>query len=459
MRIAAYLSLTLALVLNAQQAQAPLAPQGPPNQPPPNSYTRIMTGHVEASRLRRTVERLASFGTRHSLSTTVLENRGIGAARRWLLAETRSLAMLPGSRLVPFEDPFVAEVGPRVPKPTEMVNIGVILPGLDPSRNRDALVVAGHYDSRATDVMDVESDAPGAVDDASGVALALEMAYVMAADRTAISIYYVATAGEEQGLLGAAHLARRLKAEGINVLGMLAADCVGNVTSASGAKATTSVRLFSEGVPSQETEAQKKAREALGAENDSPSREFARYLKHFGERYAESLECLVMLRRDRVGRGGDHLAFNKAGFPAARVTETQENFDRQHQVPRIEGGRTYGDSPAFFDPGYCAKITREMVGAFHHLAMAPEAPRNVTLSGAATTDGQLRWTPFTDPRIASIVVYRRRADSVAWAEGQVLPPSDHATLPGMGTDNYFFAVATRDQDGFESLPAVPTRVD
>ena len=293
----------------------------------------------------------------------------------------------------------------------------------------------------------------------SGVALALEMAYVMAADRTAISIYYVATAGEEQGLLGAAHLARRLKAEGINVLGMLAADCVGNVTSASGAKATTSVRLFSEGVPSQETEAQKKAREALGAENDSPSREFARYLKHFGERYAESLECLVMLRRDRVGRGGDHLAFNKAGFPAARVTETQENFDRQHQVPRIEGGRTYGDSPAFFDPGYCAKITREMVGAFHHLAMAPEAPANVVLHGAMNADGRLTWTPFTDPRIASIVVYRRRADGVTWQEGMVLPPANQAVLTGMGTDNFFFAVATRDKDGFESLPVSPGKVE
>lgn len=447
MRLPLYLSLALALGA----------------QPAPQSggavIARDMAGHVESARLRRTVERLAGFGTRHSLSKTSSDVHGIGAARNWLIGETRDLAMLPGSRLIPFEDRFTQEPGPRVPKATEMVNVGVLLPALDPSRAKDALVVCGHYDSRATDVMDAESEAPGAVDNASGVALTLEMAHVMAADRTAINIYFVATVGEEQGLLGAAHLARRLKAEGVNVIAMLAADCVGNTSGSGAGKVNTTVRLFSEGVPSQETEAQKKAREALGGENDSPSREFARYLKRFGERYADQLECKVMLRRDRVGRGGDHLAFNREGFPAARVTETQENFDRQHQTPRIEGGRTYGDSPAFFDPGYCAKITREMVGAFHGLALAPEPPRNVVLSGGATTDARLSWAPLTDPRIASVVVYRRSADGVIWQEGMPVPLSDHAVLPGVGTDNFFFAVATRDKDGNESLATAPTRVE
>jgi hypothetical protein len=417
-----------------------------------------LTSHVESARLRRIVERLAGFGTRHSLSTTTAETRGIGAARAWLIGETRNLAMLPGSRLIPFEDRFTADPGPRIPKPTEMVNIGVMLPALDPSRTKDALVVAGHYDSRANDILDAESDAPGAVDDASGVALALEMAYVMAADRTAINIYFVATVGEEQGLVGATHLARRLKAEGVNVIGMLAADCVGNTLGPGGARENGTVRLFSEGAPALETEAQKRTREALGAENDSPSREFARYLKRFGEAYADGLQCVVMLRRDRVNRGGDHLAFNREGIPAARITETQENFDRQHQVPRIEGGRTYGDSPVFFDPGYCVKITREMTGAFHHLALAPEAPRNVTLSGTATTDARLDWTPFTDPRIASIVVYRRRADSVVWLDNLTFPVSDHVVLAGSGTDNFFYAVATRDREGNESLPSAPVQV-
>ncbi len=441
----------LTTVLGAQ-AQAPA-------QAPPNTLARDMAGHVESARLRRTVERLAGFGTRHTLSITNSESRGIGAASKWLIAETRNLAMLPGSRLIPFEDRFTAPAGPRVPKPTEMVNVGVMLPSLDPSRAKDALVVAGHYDSRATDVMDADSDAPGSVDDASGVALVLEMAYVMAADHTAVSIYFVATVGEEQGLLGAAHLAARLKAEGVNVIGMLAADCVGNTWGPGNVRESSTVRLFSEGVPSQETEAQKKLREALGGENDSPSREFARYLKRFGERYADGLECLLMLRRDRVGRGGDHLAFNREGIPAARISETLENYDRQHQVPRVEGNRTYGDTPGFFDPGYCAKITREMVGAFHHLALAPEAPRNVRLSGAATPDARLSWTSPTDPRTAALVIYRRRADGVVWQQDMVIPVSDSTVLTGVGTDNFFFAVAARDRDGNESLPSVPTRIE
>ncbi len=444
MRVLALLLLTVSLT-----AQTPVSTETP---------VQALARKVESSRLRRTVERLASFGTRHSLSDTTSESRGVGAARRWLAAEARSLAALPGSRLVPFEDRFTAEPGPRVPKPTEMVNVGVVLPGLDPTRAKDCLVVCGHYDSRANDVMDAASDAPGANDDGSGVALALEMAYVMASDRTAVSIYFVATIAEEQGLLGAAHLARRLKDEGMNVLGMVAADCVGNVAGYGTAREAGSARLFSEGVPSQETDAQKRLREALGGENDSPSRELARYLKRFGERYQEGLELVLMLRRDRVGRGGDHLAFNREGFPAARLSETLENYDRQHQVPRVVNGRTYGDSTAWFDPGYCAKLTRTLVGAFHHLATAPEPVRNVVLSGAATPDAVLTWTPSTDPRVAAIVVYRRRADAVAWQQDLVFAPGDRVVLPGAGTDNYFYGVATRDREGNESLAVPPTRI-
>lgn len=441
--------MSLAAALSAQAPSAPVVPAA--------VQARELAGKVESARLRRTVERLAGFGTRHSLSSTTGDQRGIGAARRWLVAETRNLALLPGSRLSPFVDVFTAEAGPRVPKPTEMVNVGVVLPGLDPSRGKEALVVCGHYDSRANDVLDAEADAPGAVDDASGVALVLEMAQVMAADRTAISIYFVATAGEEQGLLGAAHLARRLKAEGVEVIGMLAADCVGNTAGPGKVRETTSVRLFSEGVPATETDAQRKVREALGGDNDSPSREFARYLKRFGERYQEALECVVMLRKDRIGRGGDHLAFNREGFPAARLTETLENFDRQHQVPRVDNGRTYGDTSAWFDPGYCAKLTRAMVGAFHQLALAPEAPRGVVLATGADT--RLRWAPITDPRVAGVVIYRRRADQVLWQQDLVLPPGDHADLAGVSPDNFYFAVATRDREGNESLPVAPGRLE
>ena len=421
--------------------------------------THELLGKVEQSRVRRTVERLAGFGTRHTLSETGSELRGIGAARRWLAAEADALTRLPGSRLVAFEDRFTAAAGPRIPKPVEIVNVGVMLPGMDPSRSSEALVVVAHYDSRATDVMDSVGDAPGAVDDASGVAMAFEMAQVMAADQLAISIYFVAVAGEEQGLVGSAHLAKRLKAEGIHVLGALALDCVGNVTGSNGQKETASVRFFSEGVSGQETEAQKQGREALGGDNDGPSRELARYLKRFGEKYIENMECLVMLRRDRVGRGGDHLAFNREGMAAVRITETLENYDRQHETPRVVGNRAYGDSPAYFEPGYCVKVTRVLMAAIRQLAMAPAAPELVVLGGAVTPDAKLTWTLQTDPRIKGVVIYRRRADSVTWQQTEMAGRVESAVLRGAGTDNFFYAVATVDAEGNESLPACPTRVE
>lgn len=436
-----------------------LAAQAPAAVGTPAAYGdgHDLSRNVQASRMRRSVERLAAFGTRHSLSVTQAESRGIGAARSWLAGETRGLAALPGSRLVPFEDAFTAPAGPRLPRPTEMANMGVLLPGLDPSRAQEALVVAGHYDSRANDILDAVSDAPGADDDGSGVALVLEMASVMAADRNAVSIYFVATCGEEQGLLGATHLAQALKAQGIRVLGMVAADCVGNVLGQGGAKDASTVRLFSEGAPVSETPDQRKIREALGGDNDSPSRELARYIKRVGERYTEDLTCKVLLRRDRIGRGGDHLAFNQEGFPAVRITEGLENLDRQHQVPRVEGNRGYGDSAAFFDSGYCARITRGLVGAFHALASAPRPPSEAVLACKEAGGARLNWT-LADSRTANVVVYRRAADQVAWQESMVLPSSDHLELP-MVADNFFFAVAARDRDGNESLPVTPVRAE
>ena len=421
--------------------------------------TQDLVGKVESSRLRRTVERLVSFGTRHTLSETGSETRGIGAARRWLAQEAEHACRLPGSRLVAFEDRFTADPGPRIPKPVEVVNVGLLLPGMDPDRAKEALVIMGHYDSRASDIMDFNSDAPGAVDDASGVAMAFEMALVMAAEMPAISIYFVAVAGEEQGLVGSAHLAKRLKAEGIRVIGALALDTVGNSLGVNSVKDNTSVRLFSEGVPSFETDAQKRVREALGAENDGASRELARYLKRFGERYVQDLEVLVMLRRDRVGRGGDHTAFTREGFPGARVTETVENYDRQHQNPRVEGKRAFGDSSAFFDSGYCTKVTRMVTGAVRGLAMAPAPPREVSLGGAATPDARLKWVLSPDRRITGILVYRRRADGVQWQQTQPYPVGESVVLTGAGTDNHVYAVATVDAQGNESLPASPSRLE
>jgi Peptidase family M28 len=414
---------------------------------------------IEPERLQATVAKLVSFGTRHTLSDPRSPTRGIGAARAWLASELGALAREKGSRLQPFEDRFTAEPGPRIPRPTEIVNLGAILPGIDRSRAKEAIVVTGHYDSRASDVMDATSDAPGAVDDGSGTAMVLELARVLAQERPAISVYLVAVAGEEQGLVGSAHLARRLKAEGVDVLAMTSVDIAGNVEGQDGVRDDSTARLFSEGVPATETPAQKKVREAIGGENDSPSREWARYVKRTAARYVENLDLWIMLRQDRIARGSDQISFTREGFPAIRLTETHEHYARQHQDVRTVAGRSYGDDLAHFDARYCAKLGRALAAAVAHLASAPAPARELVLGGGVSADTRIRFTLPPDPRVTGIVLYRRRADAVAWERATAYPRTDALVLANVVPDNFTFAVATLDAEGNESIPAHATKVE
>ena len=447
MRIIARLVLALCLA-------APLAAQGAPPK-----EIQDLAGRVEPSRLSRTVDRLASFHSRHTLSETLSETRGIGAAQRWLSHEFQALTRSPGSRLIAFEDRFAAGPGPLLPKPVELANLGVFLPGADPDRSRQALVVVAHYASRASDVMDGSADAPGAVDNGSGVALVLEMATVLAAEQPAIGIYFVATAAGEQGQLGSERLLMRLKGERTEVLAMVAADCVGNSAGSGGTKGNGGLRLFSDTWPIQETDGQRRVRELLGTGNDGASRELARYLKRSGERYVEGLECQVMLRRDRIGRIAEQAPFIREGFPGVRVTELTDAYDRQRQNVRSEAGRAYGDTAAYFDSGYCAKLTRMMVTGFHQLAFAPAAPQNVGLGGCGSSDARLWWNLPEDSRIKGVVIYRRRGDQVQWQQTRVLLRQESLVLPGADPDNELFAVATVDDQGDESLPVAPLSVE
>ena len=437
------LALSLAALLAAQEATGP----------------RELAGLVQASRLSRTVDRLASFGTRHTLSDQLSDRRGIGAARRWLGGEMQALTRLPDSRLVAFEDPFHAEPGPLLPGGADLVNLGVLLPGTDPGRAREALVLAAHYDSRARNAMDAEADAPGADDNASGVAVVLEMAAVLAATRPAVSVYFVATAGGAQGSLGSARLVRRLKGEGTEVIGMAAVESVGNVLGPDGSKNGGAMRLFSDGVPAQESEGQRKVRELLGTENDGAGRELARYLKRAGDRYVEGLDCLVMLRRDRLGREGEQAPFNRLGYPGVRVTELVDPYERMNLAKAPGPGKHYGDTPTYFDAGYCARIARMLVAGFRQLSFAPAAPQNVGLGGCGTSDARLWWTLPEDPRIAGIVLYRRRADGVQWQQTRGFVKSESQVIPGVGTDSDVFAVATVDAQGNESLPVSPRSIE
>ena len=425
----------------------------------PDPRVAQLTSAVDPARMQATVAKLVSFGTRHTLSDAQSPSRGIGAARRWLAAELASLAAQPGSRLEPFEDPFTQPAAPRIPRPVEIWNVGAVLPGTDPARGKEAIVLTGHYDTRASDVMNATIDAPGADDDGSGTALVLELARVMAREKPAVSIYFVAVAGEEQGLNGSTHLAQRLRGEGVRVLAMTAIDMIGNSDGQDGVHDDVSARLFSEGVPAAETPAERKLREAVGGENDGAARAWARYVKRVGERYVENLDLWVMLRRDRLGRGSDHLAFSKEGFPAIRLVEAHEHWDRQHQDLRTEDGRAYGDVLAHVDFAYAAKLGRALLAAVAELAAAPAPPIGVILGGAVSPATRLTVALPQDSRVAGLVLYRRRADGVSWERATRYPRQPEIILKGVVPDNFVFAIATVDADGHESLPGFPGKLE
>jgi hypothetical protein len=318
--------------------------------------------------------------------------------------------------------------------------------------------MTGHYDSMPSDVMDPKADAPGANDDGSGTSMALELARVFAAEEPAVSIYFVAVAGEEQGLVGSQHLAERLKAEGVEVLAMVSVDIAGNSEGMDGLRDSRSGRLFSEGVPGVETEQQKRLREAVGGENDSPAREWARYVQRVGERYVDGLSLRVLLRRDRIARGSDHMSFAKTGVPALRLSESRENYRRQHQTPRVENGVQFGDDLEHFDAPYAARLCKALGAALASLAFAPAPPAQIIQGGAVSPDTKLRWTLPADPRIADVLLYRRAAEGVRWERVTSLGKVTEAVLPSVVPDDWFFALATADAAGNESLPQAPSEV-
>ncbi|MCA1825730.1 MAG: M20/M25/M40 family metallo-hydrolase [Myxococcales bacterium] len=414
-----------------------------------------IVARVDAGRMHDTVAKLVSFGTRLTISDPNDPVRGIGAARKWLSGQFAAIAGQRGARAKTFEDRFVAPVGRRIPAPVEIVNTGVIIPGTDPARSKQAVVMTGHYDSMPSDVLDPKADAPGAVDDGSGTSMTLELANAFAAESPAITLYFVAVAGEEQGLVGSQHLAERLKAEGVDVLAMVSVDIAGNSEGQDGVRDSTTGRVFSEGGPDVENEAQKKLRLALGSDNDSPAREWARYVQRFGELYSSGLRLRVMLRRDRIARGSDHMSFAHEGFTAIRLSEAKENYHRQHQTPRVENGVQYGDDLAHFDAPYAARLCRALAGAIGSLGFAPAPPKYPVLASSNTPDGKLKWTLPEDPRVADVILYRRPADQVRWEKAFSLGKVSEVTMPSVNVDDWFFAVATADTAGDESLPQPP----
>jgi Zn-dependent M28 family amino/carboxypeptidase len=345
--------------------------------------------------------------------------------------------------------------GRRIPTDVEMANVMAILKGTDANDDR-VLVVSAHIDSRNTDVMDATGQAPGANDDGSGTAAVLELARVMASRTFPCTIIFVAFQGEEQGLYGAQHLARRAREENWNLIALLNNDMIGNADSdETKLKNNTQVRIFSEGVPALETEDMARLRKSTGGENDSRSRQLARYMKETGERYVPQLEVVLNYRTDRFLRGGDHLPFSQAGFTAVRVCEMNENYRYQHQNVRVEKGVSYGDFPEHVDFEYLRKNTALNAATLANLAWAPYPPENVgVVTTNLTNKTELKWEmPPKGVKPAGYYILMRETSMPMWQK-KIFVTHTQAVLP-FSKDNYFFAVQAVDAEGHESLPVVP----
>jgi Peptidase family M28 len=414
-----------------------------------------MVGEVSAANLEVLVKRLVSFHTRHTLSDTVSKTTGIGAARTWIKSEFEKYAQSSGGRLQVSYDTFLQPAdGRRIKEPVILKNVMAILPGTDPEDKR-MLMVSGHYDSRVTDVMNIKDFAPGANDDASGVAAVLEMCRIMSKYKFSGTLVFVAFVGEEQGLYGATNLAKRAKEEGWNVHLLMNNDIVGNSYGMeTDIKDNKSVRVFSEGVPAGETKEQAAARQSAGTENDGKARQAARYIKEIAEKYVDQLEVKLIYRRDRYLRGGDHTPFSQQGFTAVRVTEMNEDFNRQHQDIRTENGFKYGDLPEYVDYTYLQKVTRMNLSVMANLGLSTQEPENVVVvTSGLTNKTQLKWDAPKGKQPYGYYVLMRETTSPFW-ERKFFVKEPMATL-AYSKDNYFFAVQSVDEKGHESLMMIP----
>ena len=411
---------------------------------------------VSPPRLETYVRTLASFGTRHSLSATDDPKRGIGAARRWIRATLDRCAAESGARLKVDFDEFIQEATPRIPKTTSLTNVVATLEGVDPQARGRMLVVSGHYDSMCGNVMNSECDAPGANDDASGTAVVIELACTFAKSRFPATLVFMAVAGEEQGLLGAAHWARVAREKGMNVEAMITNDIVGNAHDEKGHRDASTVRLFAEGVPAgKEVTEEWQRRLETGGENDSPARELARTIRDAAQRYVPELTVKVVYRRDRYLRGGDHIPFLAQGYTAVRFTEAHEDFRHQHQDVRMVDGIQYGDLPQFVDFEYLAGVARVNAAALASLARAPSPPSGVRIETLQLENRTtLSWQANPEADLAGYEIVWRETTYPFWQGAQFVGNVTRASVP-LSKDDYLFSVRAVGKGGQRSLATYP----
>ena len=412
---------------------------------------------ASADQLEYYISQLAGFGTRHTLSDTVSNSRGIGAARRWIKAEFEQISEDCGGCLEVFYVSGIVEPQRRVPEATNVVNVVAIQRGYaDPNR---FVVMSGDIDSRVSDPNDGTSDSPGANDNASGMAGAIEAARILSKYQFPSSIIYTGLSGEEQGLLGGKILADYALENEWDIKGVLNNDMIGNIKGINGVINNTTARVFSEGTRYVETEREARMRRFTGGEVDSPSRNLARYVDLMADLYIPNLDIMMIYRLDRFGRGGHHRPFNEAGFPGVRIMETNENYHMQHQDIRVEDGIKYGDTIDGVDFDYAAKLTNLNAVVMASIAWAPAPPANVQIQGAVRPSTTLSWdalNPSENPQLAGYKIYWRLTDSNQWQWSKFVPADavEH-TLENVVIDNYYFGVASVSITGFESPVVFP----
>ncbi len=426
--------------------------------PPPSVDLRFydIVASSSPERLEADIRKLAGFGTRNTFSDTVSETRGIGAARRWIRSEFDKISQACGGCLEVYylRSLVTAAENRRIPQDTWIVNVVAIQRGTThPNRY---VIMSGDIDSRASRGSDGESDAPGANDNASGMAGAIEAARLLTQYRFSSSIVYAGLSGEEQGLFGGRHMAKVVKEEGWDIVGVLNNDMIGNIEGIDGVIENNTFRVFSEPTPVTETEQERQRRRFSGGEVDGPSRQLARYVHRMTDSYIPNLDAIMIYRLDRFGRGGHHRPFNDEGFSGVRIMETHENYNRQHQNLRTENGIDYGDVIEGVNFPYAAKLTAVNAITLAALAWAPPQPTNVRIGGAVRPSTRLAWDAVDDSNLAGYKVYWRETTAPQWQHSRFVGMVTEYTLDNLVIDNYLFGVASVGKDGNESVVVFPS---
>jgi len=426
--------------------------------PPRNAQIQAIVDAISPARIEARIHKLVSFGTRHTLSRTDSDSEGIGAARRWIKSELDECGRAAGGRLKVELDSFIQPPARRVPQPVEIVNVVATLPGTQPQATNRLYVVSGHYDSMPSDVMDAKSPAPGANDDASGTAVSMELACVMAAHRFDATLVFMAVAGEEQGLLGSTHWAEEAKKKGLDIASMISNDIVGSSTGADSQRHQRRLRLYANGLPAlinaRGADLEQIAR--AGGEADTPTHQLGRYLKEAGERYVQGMTVQLIPRPDRFLRGSDHLPFLERGYAAVRFVEAAEDYRHQHQNVRVENGVQYGDLPQYVDFQYIAKVARINAAGLASLALAPAAPREAAIEVVQLeNDTTLHWRANDEPDLAGYRIVWREVSAPTWQYSRDAGNVTRFTLRGVSKDDFVFGVVAIDRDGNASPAAFP----